>query len=120
MGQPVTQFQIIAKDPDKAAEFYSGLFGWTINRDNAMDYRAIDTGAAGGIPGGIWPAPPEGHAMVQLFIEVPDVATTVDSATQAGAQVIIPPQVLPDGDEMAVLLDPEGIPFGVTKPGAAV
>lgn len=29
MGQPVTQFQILAKDPERAANFYGALFGWT-------------------------------------------------------------------------------------------
>ena len=43
MGQPVTQFQIIAKNPDKAAEFYGSLFGWTIDDSNAMGYRIVKT-----------------------------------------------------------------------------
>jgi hypothetical protein len=33
-------------------------------------------------------------------------------------KVIIPPQKLPDGDEMAVILDLEGIPVGLFKPAA--
>ena len=115
MGQPVTQFQIITKDPDKAAEFYSKLFGWEVDTNNAMGYRVVKTGSEEGIQGGIWPSPPEGHAMVQLFVEVEDVKSAVEQATQLGANVIIPPQTLPDGDEMAVVLDPEGITFGLAK-----
>ena len=103
MGCPVTQFQIVAKDPDKATEFYSKLFGWTIDTDNAMGYRVVNTGSESGIQGGIWPSPPEGHALVQLFIEVENVKATVEQATQLGAKVIIPPQTLPDGDEMALV-----------------
>ena len=109
MGCPVTQFQIVAKDPDKVTEFYSKLFGWTIDTDNAMGYRVVNTGSESGIQGGIWPSPPEGHALVQLFIEVENVKATIEQATQLGAKVIIPPQTLPDGDEMALVLDPEGI-----------
>jgi predicted enzyme related to lactoylglutathione lyase len=115
MGKPVTQFQIVAKDPDKAAKFYGELFGWTIDTNNALGYRVVKTGSEIGIQGGIWPSPPEGHAMVQLFVEVEDVKATVEQATQLGANVVIPPQTLPDGDEMALILDPEGIPFGLTK-----
>ena len=115
MGRPVMQFQIVAKDPDKTAEFYTTLFGWSIDANNAMGYRAVKTGSKDGIQGGIWPSPPEGHSMVQLFIEVEDVKATVEQAVQMGAKVIIPPQTLPDGDEMAMVLDPEGICFGVTK-----
>jgi predicted enzyme related to lactoylglutathione lyase len=33
-----------------------------------------------------------------------------------GAQVIVPPQALPDGDALAILVDPEGRPFGLHRP----
>ncbi len=115
MGNPVMQFQIISKDPDKASEFYGQLFGWSIDTDNALGYRVVKTGSESGIQGGIWPSPPEGHSMVQLFVEVEDVKTTVEQATKLGANVIVPPQTLPDGDEMALVLDPEGICFGLSK-----
>jgi predicted enzyme related to lactoylglutathione lyase len=64
----------------------------------------------------IWPSPPEGHAAVSLYVEVDNLQTHVAKEIDLGGQVIIPPQKLPDGDEMAVLLDPEGIAFGVFKP----
>jgi hypothetical protein len=38
---------------------------------------------------------------------------------ELGGKVIIPPQMLPDGDELAVILDVEGIPVGLFKPAAA-
>lgn len=56
MGNPVMQFQMISKKPDETARFYSELFGWTIDADNPMGYRRIDTGSMEGIQGGIWPA----------------------------------------------------------------
>src|SRR3974390_135055 len=110
------QWQILAKDPAKAADFYSQLFDWDVNSNNALGYRMIDTGSGRGINGGIWPAPPEGHGLVSLYVEVDDVGAYVAKATKLGAQVIIPPQKLPDGDEMAVILDVEGIPVGLFKP----
>ena len=119
MGQPVMQWQILAKDPAKAAEFYTKLFNWEINTNNALSYRTVDTASERGINGGIWPAPPEGHGMVSLYVEVDDVAAYVRKSTQLGGKVIIPPQKLPDGDEMAVILDLEGIPVGLFKPAAA-
>jgi predicted enzyme related to lactoylglutathione lyase len=115
MGAPVMQWQIVSRNPEKAAEFYGALFGWQANADNALGYRTIDTGSAHGIQGGIWPAPPEGHGMVTLYVAVADVAEAVAHAIELGAGVIIPPQKLPDGDEMAVILDPEGIPVGLMK-----
>ena len=115
MGQPVTNFQILARNPDRAARFYNELFGWSVDNNNAMGYRVIQTGSPAGIQGGIWPAPPEGQAMVQLFVQVDDVAAAVTKASEAGGKVIIQPQSLPDGDQMAVILDPEGIPFGLVR-----
>lgn len=115
MGQPVMQWQMVTKNPDRLAKFYSTLFNWKVNADNPLGYRMIDTGAGRGINGGIWPAPPEAHSFVQLFIEVEDVAASVAKAGGLGAAVIIPPQRLPDGGELAILHDPEGIPFGIMK-----
>jgi Predicted enzyme related to lactoylglutathione lyase len=116
MGRPVMQFQILAQNPERAAEFYTALFDWKVNTNNPMNYRQIDTGSDRGIQGGIWPAPPEGRGLMQLFVEVEKVADTVKRAQQMGGTVIIPPQALPEGHQMAVLLDPEGIPFGIYTP----
>jgi predicted enzyme related to lactoylglutathione lyase len=112
------QWQIVTKNPDRLAQFYKKLFGWEIQANNALGYRTIDTASERGINGGIWPAPPEAPGMVQLFMEVEDVGRHVQQATALGAKVIVPPQKLPDGDEMAVLVDPEGIPFGMFRPAA--
>lgn len=116
MGQPVMQWQILAKDPEKAARFYSGLFGWEINANNALGYRMVDTCSERGIQGGIWPCPPEGKPMVTLYVEVEDVAAAVERCKSLGGHVVFPPQMLPDGDEMAIVLDAEGLPVGLFHP----
>ena len=116
MGNSVLQFQIISKAPEETATFYTSLFGWTVDSNNAMGYRRINTGAKDGIQGGIWPAPPQSPNFVQLFIAVEDVRAAVARAVELGAKVIIPPTRLPEGDEMAVLHDPQGMPLGVWHP----
>jgi hypothetical protein len=113
MGRPVVQWQMITRNPEKVADFYAGLFGWEINTNNAMQYRMVDTGSARGINGGIWPAPPEAPSFVQLFIEVDNLSESVAAATALGAKVVIPPTPLPDGDELAILHDPDGMSFGM-------
>lgn len=115
MGNPVVQFQILSKSPDETAQFYSTLFGWTVDANNPMGYRRIDTGAAEGIQGGIWPAPPQAPNFVQLFTAVKDVRASVTKAESLGAKLIIPPTTLPEGDEMAVMLDPQGMSFAVWR-----
>jgi hypothetical protein len=115
LGNPVTQFQILSKAPDDTARFYSEVFGWKVNSNNAMGYREVSTGAQTGIQGGIWPAPPQADNFVQLFIAVPDVGACVKKAEALGAKIVIPPTNLPDGDEMAIMHDPQGMSFAVCR-----
>jgi predicted enzyme related to lactoylglutathione lyase len=116
MGNPVVQWQIVAREPEKVARFYAKTFDWQVRTDNALGYRAIETGSNRGISGGVWPSPSEGHNLVQLFLEVDDVDAYVAKATSNGATVIIPKSQLPDGDTMAILLDPAGLSFGIHSP----
>ena len=44
MPRPVTHFQILAKNPERAAEFYAAVFGQTASDANAMASRELDTG----------------------------------------------------------------------------
>lgn len=116
MGNPVMHWQILTKQPQKLEEFYTALFGWKVSGNNALGYRQVDTNAKEGIHGGLWPiSPKEGHSMVQLFIRVADVKAHAQEAEQLGGKVVIPPQMLPEGDEMAVVVDPDGIPFAIFK-----
>jgi len=115
MANPVMQFQILSKTPDETAKFYATLFGWTVNADNPLGYREINTGSSAGIQGGIWPAPPQAPAFVQLFVAVEDVKGSVKKAEEMGAKLIIPPTSLPDGGELAVMHDPQGMSFGLMR-----
>jgi len=111
----VRQFQILARDPEATAAFHRRVFGWEIRRSNALGMRQISTGAEG-MTGAIWPTPPEGKPLVQLLIAASELESTVARARELGAQVVVPPQALPDGDALAILVDPEGRPFGVHRP----
>jgi predicted enzyme related to lactoylglutathione lyase len=113
VGDPVMQWQIVSKQPEAHAGFYSAVFGWNVRSDNPMGYLIASTGSERGISGGFWPAPPEASAFVQLFMEVGDVTATIELVTRHGGSVLIPPQTLPEGDQMAILRDPVGITFGV-------
>ncbi len=118
MGHPVTSWQILTAQPQKLQDFYGPLFGWTFRHDVHVGYWQVDTGSAEGIPGALWPiAPGQGHALVQLFVRVPDPAAHVAQAQALGARVVVPLIVLPQGDALAVLTDPEGLPFAVIGPG---
>jgi uncharacterized protein len=114
MANPVMHWQILTKQPKQLEDFYSALFGWKVSGDNPLGYRQIDTTSQEGINGGLWPiSEKDGRSMVQLFIRVDDVKAHARKAESLGAHIIIPPQTLPGGDQMAVAIDPDGIPFAI-------
>jgi predicted enzyme related to lactoylglutathione lyase len=115
MANQVVEWQIVSLDPDASTSFCHELFGWEVDADNSLGYRRFATGSADDRVGGVWPSPPEGRTFVQLFVAVPDVAAAVARATSLGAQVAVPPQLLPDGDEMAVIVGPDGLAWGLVK-----
>jgi len=65
---------------------------------------------------GVWPSPPEGHNLVQLFVEVDDIDAYIEKAKKLGATVIVPKSELPDGDALAIVLDPAGLSFALYRP----
>ena len=112
MNNPVVRWQVITPDPELSSNFFADLFGWETNRDNALGYRDVRAGD-GGIHGGIWPAPEGVKAFVQLFVKVDDIDDCIQKATRLGAKVIVPKTALPDGNQMAVFLDPQGMPVAI-------
>lgn len=117
MSSPVVHWQMLSADPDRAAAFYGDLFGWQVSGANGLGYRAVAAGE-GGIGGGIWPAPPGAPEMVQLYVQVPDIDAALAQVETLGGKVLMPKQVLPDGDAMALALDPLGRSFGLTTPAS--
>jgi predicted enzyme related to lactoylglutathione lyase len=108
----IVRWQVVTPDPEATGRFYSAMFSWTMSSDNVMAYREVATGKPG-IDGGIWPGPPGQQPMMQLFVSVPDVGEAIERATALGAKVLFPDSVLPDGDRIAVILDPVGMPIGL-------
>jgi|HubBroStandDraft_5_1064220.scaffolds.fasta_scaffold390552_2 predicted enzyme related to lactoylglutathione lyase len=111
MGGAVMHWQMLSKDPERIASFYAALFGWKVSARNGMGYRTIETG--GGVNGGLWPVPPEAPEGVQIYVQVPDIDRALERLVELGGTVVMPKQVLPDGDAMALALDPLGRSFGL-------
>ena len=115
MSARVIEWQILAADPDAVSDFYGRLFDWRVDSDNPLGYRRVSPGRPDGIGGGIWPAPQTAKNFVQLFVGVDDVSRYHDRAASLGATSIVAPQKLPDGDELAIMADPFGMPFGIIR-----
>jgi predicted enzyme related to lactoylglutathione lyase len=111
MTNAVMHWQMLSADPNKAAAFYGQLFGWHVSAANGLGYREVKTG--GSIDGGIWPAPAGAAEAVQIYIQVDDIDAALARAIELGGSVIMPKQTLPDGDAMALALDPLGRSFGL-------
>ncbi|HWA88890.1 MAG TPA: VOC family protein [Rhizomicrobium sp.] len=106
----VAHWQMLSRDPERIAKFYGALFGWRVSAANGLGYRMVETG---GLPGGIWPVPAEAPEGVQLYVQVGDIDGALAKLVELGGTVVMPKQVLPDGDAMALALDPMGRAFGL-------
>jgi predicted enzyme related to lactoylglutathione lyase len=119
-GTPIW-YELITADPDAAKRFYDAAIGWTVEAQPAgeMDYRMITT-AGGDNAGGVMRMTDEMKAGGArpgwfVYIGVDDVDATVEKATQAGAGIIMPPWTIEGIGRMALLHDPQGIPFYVMR-----
>ncbi len=122
MGQPVVHFEVMGKDIEKLRGFYSGMFGWSINTDNPMQYGIVDREAnlsreGIGIGGGIGQAP-EGYAgHVTFYVAVPDVEAALQQAESLGGSRMMGPEPVMGDLVIGVFSDPEGRVVGLTNGG---
>ncbi len=114
MGNPVVHFEVQAKDPEKAQQFYAELFDWKIDANNPMNYGMVDTGAGEGAQGGIGGAP-DGTTRVTWYVQVPDPEAALNKAEELGGRRINDPMEVPDGPTIAHFADPEGNMVGLIK-----
>src|SRR4051795_7596641 len=107
-------------DPEAAADFYRGLFGWELEDVMPPDapgkyfigrIRGGDVAAVGSIPEG---APP--MAMWNTYVWVESADETASKVRDAGGSVVMEPFDVMDAGRMAVFTDPEGAAFCVWQP----
>lgn len=113
MSRPV-HFEIMAANPSKAAEFYSKVFGWQINKwEGPADYWLVITGAEGtpGINGGI--ARSQGEPLTVNTIEVSSVDEFAEKVTANGGKIVVPKTTIPGVGYQIYCQDSEGIVFGL-------
>lgn len=107
-------------DPEAAAEFYSGLFGWACHDmmpPGASGHYFMatiggrDAAALGSIPQG---APPV--AVWNTYVWVESADETAAKAAAAGATIVNEPFDVFDAGRMAMFADPEGARIAVWQP----
>ena len=123
----VVHFEIHADDTDRAAKFYTELFGWTITKwGGPMEYSLVTTGpdAARGINGGLMkrPHPITGNDGVIAYvctIDVDNLDQFMAKAQKIGAQMALPKMPVPGVGWLAYMKDTEGNVFGMMQPDAS-
>jgi len=114
MKNPVVHFDIGCRDREKASQFYSDLFGWSMTDYGPLS-RKVDTGCDTGINGHITALGHEPHQYVMLYVEVDDIAAYTSKATELGGEVVIPETQIPGGGNFAWIKDVDGNMVGLHK-----
>lgn len=117
MGAPVVWFEIAGGDMEALSDFYGSVFGWKVDADNPKRYGMVDTGAEGGIPGGMYAAGTQFDAgrYLTVYVDVPDLTATIEHAERLGARVVVPPEEIGGGATVALVDDPEGHRLGLIQ-----
>ena len=104
-------------DPDAAALFYGGLFGWEFeNRTpDGSPMRYLVGRLQGGDVAGIGSQPEgaDGPAAWNTYVWVDSAEETAAKVTEAGGSVLMDPFDVSDAGRMAAFADPAGAAFGV-------
>ena len=111
MPNPVVHFEILGPDGAELQQFYSEMFGWTINADNPMSYGLVDTGGSG-IGGGISQAD---TPLAAIYIEVDDPAAYLTKVVAGGAEIVQEETEVPGMVTFAQFRDPAGNVIGLVK-----
>ena len=115
MAAPVTHFEIMAKDGQRARDFYSGLFGWKIDVMPEMGYGMVNTAVKMGINGGIGQVDSNGRPNVTIYVQVEDIQAALDKAAAMGGNIIVPVTDVPGVVTFAQFSDPDGNIVGLVK-----
>jgi uncharacterized protein len=120
----VSHFEIHADNPERAIQFYAGLFGWQFQRwDGPMPYWLITTGpdSEPGINGGLMkrmgPGPADMQA-VNAYVcttMVPNLDASVEKALATGGTTALSKMPVPGVGWLAYVKDTEGNILGMMQ-----
>lgn len=110
----VVHFEITADNPERAAQFYTKVFGWKIDKwGGPMEYWLATTGQdEPGIDGGIM-SRSEGFGPTTNTIGVDSIEDFVAKVKAAGGQLAVPKSAVPSMGWVAYCTDSEGNLFGL-------
>jgi uncharacterized protein len=115
MGK-VVGFEISSQEPEKAAKFYSNVFGWEFSEPK-WGYSAVTTNkeeSSAEIQGGVSKGPHDYPHGTRIQIEVESIDQAISKAKDNGALVVREKMEF-DQFFLAYLVDPTGVGFGLIQ-----
>lgn len=112
----VVHFEISATNTDRAAAFYTAVFGWQFHKwEGPEPYWLIKTGEPDepGIDGGLFERKEDERHINTIGVD--SVDTYVAKITAQGGSVAVPKMSIPGVGYMAYCLDTEGSMFGIME-----
>lgn len=116
--------ELRTKDLAAASDFYTRLFGWTLEQSKVTDIKYSEIVIGGSASGGMmsmegddWGGAPSHWAS---YIAVDDADATAEKITGNGGSIRVPPFDAPGVGRMAMVADPSGADFAIIQfPAAA-
>lgn len=112
--------ELRTRDLPAATDFYSKLFGWTIEQSKVTPMAYKEIVVSGSAVGGMmpidesWgPEPPPTHWANYIAVENAD--ETAEKITANGGSVRVPPFDAPGVGRMAMVADPSGADFAIIQ-----
>jgi predicted enzyme related to lactoylglutathione lyase len=115
MANPVTHFEVLGKDAGELRRFYGGAFGWELQDVMGGSYYMVNPGVENAINGGVGAAPDGSDGHVTFYVEVEDLAATLQKISELGGTTLQEPMDVPNGPTIALFADPEGHVIGLVK-----
>jgi predicted enzyme related to lactoylglutathione lyase len=112
----VIHFEIPAEDPERAAGFYTKVFGWKIEKwAGPIDYWLVTAGESEepGINGAIHEN--KNFKTVVNTVAVESIDEQLEKIKQAGGRILIPKGAVPGLGYVAFAEDTEGNAFGMLQ-----
>ncbi|GAA1587916.1 hypothetical protein GCM10009742_37740 [Kribbella karoonensis] len=114
MGR-IIHVEIVAEDHDRAAEFYTKVFGWEVAPAPVPNgYLVARTGSGEGIDGAIMSNRYQSQPTI-AWIEVDDLEATLAAVRSAGGTPVGEIQELPGVGRLSYVRDTEGVLIGLRQ-----
>jgi len=105
-------------DPDAAAAFYSGLFGWSFRELPNGAERYLVATLEGRNVAAVSAERPGSSPAWNTYIGVDNAAAAAARVRESGGRVSVEPLDIGDLARVATCADPSGAPFGLWQPGS--